>query len=596
MRWTRSVLLACALVCGGRLDGQSLPDSSRTPAVDDEPRHVSGHVIDDLTGKPVGGAKVQLAIVVMHSTCGNCPHAARKPEEPPPPREVRSEDDGSFAFDNVPPRLINITATKDGYITSLPIRRRADDTFGNYQAVNGSVQAIVIRLAPGATISGVLRHHDGSPVTVEPQIALIGVRSWSGFKRVEYIGWPKYRENGVYRYDGYYPGCYYLIATPRSTKGPARMEGGRAFGEVPVRYPAVSQKSPHPCFRLREGEHLAIDLTLPEKELHRVTTLPGPISILGINILDDSGSCYNFHDLPREPKYETWLPDVRYPGASGVYYSFHQLYFDPRYEAWLPDGRYWLDNGRPGEISGPVPFTVNGADLKDLEFTIWPTDSTSRKVPVEVNAPSQHGTDLGKTGPCGFVNAKLIRFDRNGYVDVDDSFLFVLGEHCGEQRPVTASMAPGEYTLVISTSWLNYYVKSIRSGGVELTNGPLIVRRGEIPEPIKIELAKGGTVKGSLQYEGKPARGWVYTIAQETTAKTDFRLFEPVFAKDDGTFVITGLAPGPYLVFASDLELELDRAKVAASQFWRAHGVRVEVAADETTEVELAALDPPDEP
>jgi len=570
-RSTQLVVSLCAAIFCGSLAGQLVPGVNKTSAPDGSNHiHVYGRVIDDDTGKPISGARVQLSVVVVRSSCANCPGRPAPPAQPPPPRETLTTEDGSFTFENVLPRMIYVTANKDGYLTSWPIRRRAKDTLGNYETVHGSVDSIVIRLAPEATISGVLRHHDGSPVTVQPQIALMHVRSWAGFPRVEYGGWPKYGDAGTYRYSGLYPGCYYLIASPFLTKNPARLEAGRAFGEIPVRSPAISETNPNPCLTLHEGEHLKIDLTLREKELHRVTATSAPVTVLSANIEDEGGG----------------------------YYRFHELYPENKFEAWLPNGRYWLDNGRVGEISGPIPFAVNGADLNDLHFTIEQQYSTWMKVPVGVTFSSaESAKDSPQLGQCGFVNAYFVRYDHNGYVQVGDNPMFTFGEHCGgAQKPATASMAPGEYTVVVNTTWLNYYVKSIRSGNFDLSHGPLNVRLGETPGPITIELAKGGRIKGSLQFEGKPAPAWVYTIARGGENKTDFRLFQPVFAKEDGTFEISGLAPGSYFIFASDTELDLNRAHLVASVFWKAHRKEVEVKADKVSKVALTAFDPPGEP
>lgn len=567
-RWIRSAVLLCAIASCGALNGQSAPRSEAIPPIDHgTPRHVSGHVIDDLTGKPLSGAKVVLTIFLFHSSCANCPFSSTPPAQPPPPRELVTAEDGSFIFDDVPPRMINVAASKDGYLTSWPLRRRAKDTLGNYQTAS-SIDSIVISLAPEATISGVLRHHDGSPVTLQPQIALEIVQAWAGFPRVEAGGYPKYSSDGSYRFGDLYPGCYSLFANPFREKEPVRTADEHVYGEVPIRYPVSSNSNPNPCFPLREGEHRIIDLTLPEKELHRVTATSAPVTGLPANIEDESG-----------------------------YYDFHELYSENKSEAWLPDGQYWLDNGRVGEISGPIPFTVKGADRLNLHFTIQPQYSTWMKVPIEVSAPPQQSAaEARNTTPCGFVNVSLVRFDRFGYVEVGDNPMFALGEKCGEQKPVALSMAPGMYTLAIDTTWLNYYVKSIQSGSFDLSDGPLQVRPGEAPGPLKIELAEAGRIKGSLQFEGKPAPAWVYTLPLDTAGKTDFRLFQPTFANDDGTFEIGGLAPGSYFVFASDVELNRSKAYFTTSAFWHAHSKKIDVVTGKTSQIELTSFDPPDEP
>jgi len=573
---TRFVLLACAVVCCACLFGQSEKDSSKTPPLDEgTPRHVSGHVIDDLTGKPIGGAKVRLYVVVMHSNCINCGVPQKPPEQPPPPREVMSGEDGSFTFDNVLHRPVNLAASKDGYLSSMRSRRRPRDPLGdqqigkkNWETPDKSIDSMVVQLAPEATISGVLRHHDGSPVTVQPKIALMQVHAWAGFPREEYDGGPKYQDDGSYRFKGQFPGCYYLVATLyHKQKDPARLEIGHAYDEVPVRYPALSEPKTSSCFTLREGEQRTFDLTLPEKEVHRVTATSSPVTVLAENIRDEGGG----------------------------YYRFNELYPENKYEAWLPDGRYWLENGA-GEISGPLPFTVNNADLNDLHFTIQPPNSTWVKVPVELSVPSHDAPKNGVNGaPCGFVTAKLVRFDQSGYVAVGDDLGFTLGKDCGKQKPVAASMAPGTYIIVVNTTWLNYYVKSIRSGDFDLSQGPLEVRPGETPKPIKIELAQGGKIKGSLQLASGVGTAFVYALSLGTAGKADFRLLQPAYSRN-GAFEMLGMAPGAYIVYASYVELDKNRQYLTENEFWLAHGKKIDVAAGETSEVDLTAYDPPNEP
>jgi hypothetical protein len=191
MSLARFGVLMCVIASCGCFVGQSAAESNRTQQVDDcNPRHVTGIVIDDLTGKPIIGAKVQLSIMVVHSSCLGCALSPRPPERPSAPRSMMTGEGGSFTFDDVPPRMINVAASKSGYLPAWPIRRRANDTLGTFETVHGSVNSIVILLAPEATVTGVLRHHDGTPVTLQPQIAMMHVRSWAGFPRVEAAGWP----------------------------------------------------------------------------------------------------------------------------------------------------------------------------------------------------------------------------------------------------------------------------------------------------------------------------------------------------------------------------------------------------------------------
>jgi hypothetical protein len=57
-----------------------------------------------------------------------------------------------------------------------------------------------------------------------------------------------------------------------------------------------------------------------------------------------------------------------------------------------------------------------------------------------------------------------------------------------------------------------------------------------------------------------------------------------------------GMAPGAYIVYASYVELDKNRQYLTENEFWLAHGKKIDVAAGETSEVDLTAYDPPNEP
>jgi hypothetical protein len=99
-----------------------------------------------------------------------------------------------------------------------------------------------------------------------------------------------------------------------------------------------------------------------------------------------------------------------------------------------------------------------------------------------------------------------------------------------------------------------------------------------------------------VQRNGQPSRAWVYAVAEDIETKTDFREFQPVTSEPDGEFRIQGLAPGSYLLFASDIELPLNVHEPAQVEYWRSRGKVIRVAAGKTAKVALTIADAPEVP
>ena len=126
------------------------------------------------------------------------------------------------------------------------------------------------------------------------------------------------------------------------------------------------------------------------------------------------------------------------------------------------------------------------------------------------------------------------------------------------------TVGPGTYAVAVETTG-NVYARSIMSGAVNLISEPLVATPGLTPDPIRIVLAKAVIAEGITRRGGKPARAWVYAIPEQP----DARLFQPTASGPDGRFHLQGLAPGPYLFFATDVELSLDIHDPRVLDYWR---------------------------
>jgi hypothetical protein len=559
------LILAIAVSASPLLAQESAPTDSHETT--DTLYRVTGRVIDDLTGNPVSGATVGLAVMVIHSSCANCEPPLPPPPEPEPPREMITRTDGRFAFDDVPATSVSITTSKAGYLDVWPTR--ASDRHGVY-LVSEQTGPIILRLAPTASISGTLRDHNGRPVTRDAGVTLWRLGDWAGWPQLGYVGHPEFTADGSYRFHDLYPGRYYLVADPPiDREGPAHNAAGRAVGEVPLRYPAPTAQHPNSFFRLREGQRAQIDFRFPQKTLHRVSGRVDASQPYSYDIVDANGS-------------KAYLRK----GSA----------FEKPFEAWLPNGSYQLSTGRD-DVTGPLPFEVGDSDLADLSFSIAVPERV--EIPVEISSIAPHVPTCANTEPvCGFVLVDLVRFLPGGSVEVvsrvtqDGRFD---GTPPQPQHTQPASLIPGTYTTAVAVT-LNVYAKSIVSGSTDLAVEPLIIRAGGSPEPIRIVLVEGAIVDGVVHHHGKPVKAWVYAVAEDIEPKSDFREFQPILSDEDGKFHMQGLAPGSYLFFASDIELSLNVHDSAETACWRSRGKILRVEPGKTTYLVLAVADPPEEP
>ena len=152
----------------------------------------------------------------------------------------------------------------------------------------------------------------------------------------------------------------------------------------------------------------------------------------------------------------------------------------------------------------------------------------------------------------------------------------------GAYRSEDVTVGPGTYAVAVATTG-NVYARSIISGAVNLISEPLVVTPGNVPGPIRIVLAEAATAEGITRKGGKPARAWVYAIPEQP----DARLFQSILSELDGRFHFQGLAPIPYLFFATDVELNLDIHDPKVLDYWRQRVPARALQAGGATKVDL---------
>jgi hypothetical protein len=387
------------LVCcdGNKAAAQtsSVTVSSRLCVVQDFPPGtalfpIKGRVIDDVTGAGIPGAVVHFASVCSPDRVQAL--AARMRQQ------AVTDEDGRFSFQDVPEMLVNIAAEKGehDYLEVWSFRHRVEDPIATYK-VGPDSESIILRLAPSASISGVVRDEHGAPVG-DAWISLWAYRTWGGWPRLEFWNTEKTNLDGSYSRASLPPGRYYLVASPdpyRSGVPFAQGKNGNARAIVPVRFPVQPEDQDEDAFlELAEGQHLQVDFALAPTIVHHVTG--------------------------RTTGGGKWGASLMVLGRNGGQYFFKPPGLCCDVETWVPSGkfRFVADYTNPdGAFTGSQPFDVSDADISGVVVPLVRRAETP--IPIQiVISPSRTPSCLETRMGCGFLSVSLIRQMDNGYFEV----------------------------------------------------------------------------------------------------------------------------------------------------------------------------------
>jgi len=113
---------------------------------------VTGHVVDDVTGLPVPRATVRLqSVCALNGTSG-------RTEESHFIQQVSTDEQGAFTFQKIPATSVNLIASREDYVQIWEFRRAANDVTIETDTIGPETRPITLRIAPGASISGIVRN------------------------------------------------------------------------------------------------------------------------------------------------------------------------------------------------------------------------------------------------------------------------------------------------------------------------------------------------------------------------------------------------------------------------------------------------------
>jgi hypothetical protein len=472
---------------------------------------VEGTVINSVSGEPVKKARVRLAPRVQGaSTYSTVTDAA-----------------GHFLIDEVDAGRFQLTAYRSGYIQDA--KNSGAFTLEKGQQMN----EMVLKLAPQGVISGRILDEDGDPLANVRIQCLVMVYD-RGKKQLENDGETTTNELGEFRLPGLNAGKYIVSATSQSNEMRPHVQerplhSGRAAVEeayVTTYYPSTINPGSASLVVVGAGAQVSgINMTL--------TRIP-TVSVKG-HVSTGTLSRRAYVTLfPRE-------------GTQGRFMEMDGT-VDPK-------GNFQLNRVLPGSYillasdtvesfegkrySARMPLEVRDANIEGIELELQPPAEIQGRLVVEDNG------DL-KSKPFRLLLQSRSANGQATWLHLLDESTFQL-EEIGFEGP---------YDVLPSGLPADFYVKSIRVGERDVLETGFDFTPGTKDVLTMVLNPNGGQIEGlAKNAKDEPAAGAKITLIPDAGHRSYSRYYKTADADENGHFVIKGVAPGEYEIYAwEDIE------------------------------------------
>jgi protocatechuate 3,4-dioxygenase beta subunit len=476
----------------------------------DDLSQLSGRVLNAVTGEPVR----RVTILLTRSAAG--------PADRPLAYTTSSNGEGHYMMKDLEPGIYRLTADRTGFVHFIfgarhPTRPGTTITLSKRQ----SVTDLTIKLTPHAVIAGRIVDDDGEPVVNVP-VLLQGFRYYNGRKELTVTGGgANTNDLGEYRIFGVAPGKYFLSASPanRAARVPSfaldrSAPSATELDHVTTYYPGTIDPGGAVQLDVPAGGQLrGIDLILAKT---RVVQVKGRVT----------------HGGPGFGNVSVTLVARHGGGFAGT----------PRGAAVDPSGAFTIR----GVTAGSYTLTANIGDSSGL-----------RQARVAVQVGSSNVDDLNIVIGPGISVAGRIRSDTDS-PPVDPSGVSLTFQHRDASVPFGGTArtdregafefknaSPDRYNLSVMNLPTGAYLKSARSGEVDLLSAGLDLTTGA-GAPLEVVVSsRGATISGA-----SPPGSAVVLIPQEKIRRDQPYFYRNSIADQNGAYSLTGIPPGEYKLYA----------------------------------------------
>src|ERR1019366_3585278 len=521
------------------------------PAIPADGYRVAGTVVSKSDGHPLGRARVTL-----RNTADS-----RKFES------LVTTEDGKFAFHSVPPGKYSLTGAKRGFITAA---------YDQHERFSTAIvtEALVLRLAPAAVISGKILDESGEPAR-HASVTLYYQDHSSGVDQIRQSHGAQTDDQGEYEIPSLTPGTYFLSANAKpwyavhpqtDPSGPRSRRKSQADApenfdrSLDVTYPVtyysdVTETESATPIPIRGGEHLHVDIRLnPVPSLHLLFHVP---------VLGNHGYVVPQLEQPAfdgSTFFQTDSTRMVSPGLIEI--------------AGVPAGRYNILIHQPGQPG--LSVRMNGVDVtKDHE--VINTNSAEAMSSVKVSVKVAGATTLPDRLAIGLRSSAR---SLAGWKLVDAK---------GEAE--LPQIAAGRYEVAAWGPPQPYSVQQMSAEGATVSGHTLILPLGASAAVSLTLVAGSSNIAGTAKRADKPFAGAMVVLVPKEVSN-DPEQNRDLFRRDqsdlDGTFSLQNVVPGSYTLLAIENGWDLDWSQPSALAPYLAQGRTIEVGSQVGRSMKIA--------
>lgn len=471
-----------------------------------------------------------------------------------------TDPSGHFVLSGLDAGQYSIRAERTGYVAQTHGERKNNPRGVRVELKAGQkIDGIDFHLLQSGVITGRVIGEDNEP-RVGAFVEALVYAFRGGQRRLVTGGSGTTNDLGEYRIYGLRPDRYYVVVT---TLGAGRMR--QTVGEhalyVPTYYGNVSVSSQAVPVEVSPGSELRrIDISALQSQNYHVRG-----QLLGV---DKTSRFSRIWLLSADPHYNTGEVPTKSDGSFDIAAVFPGSYI--LYASFLRDGA-WYKARQPIEVAGSTVENVSVSPRPPLD--IVGSVSVEGKESVDFQTFALHVTsDEFDPEGLGNINTKITS---EGQVVFKGAY----------NRP---------YEIAISGMPDTWYLKSIRLGDEIRTDGTLdLSNAGGAPKILEILISpNGGQIDGVVKREdGVAVENAVVDLVPNRDPRSIHRFRETVSDRN-GRFVLKGIAPGEYKLFAwEDIESGAVQDPVFLKRYENdGEGITIGAGSRETRDVHMLTI------
>jgi len=535
------------------------PASPPAPAAPSAFR-ISGKVIDAITGQPLARASVAI----------NPSSSANTPNPPDSGRVEITDEQGSFAFDDVPAGKYVLSATHRGYIEQT---YQQHENFMTAIVVGPGLESenLIFGLRPGASISGIVADESDDPVR-HADVMLFHQVFAGGKRRTLQVGRASTDDEGRYHFSHLNPGAYFIAvsAQPWYAQRGVRHRAKRENQDV-------NEVGLQPLIEQNQSLDVAYPVAFYSNatDLSNATPVPlhsGDMAIADFRMRPVPAAHVLVRTAAAESDQSTSVSLTQTVAENDTIYipgQVNQVAPGLMEVSGVPQGRFNLVlNTRRGNAMTHRSQSVqldNDAEV----------DVTQRASSVVVSGI------LGVEDGSAVPQPARVRLRASATGEVWDTAVSAAGEFSFKDNPVE----PGSYEIIIIEP-AGFFIRSLTSASAKTSGRSLEITAAQDVN-VTINASKGnGRITGVALKKEKPAQGVMIVLAP-LDLKSNPALFRRDQSDSDGSFALNFVVPGPYTLMAIEDGWDLEWGDPNVLQKYVAGGESVQIAPNQKSEVSV---------